>query len=507
MFTKHKEEKMMKKIGGAMMIAVMLAAMFLFTACAPKVETRSYFQRPVVEKPASGRQVWEEVTNFSCYYGRAGEENVNLNAMKQFDVSIMMPGSMSAEEIASLKEYTWVIGYLTIGEDDRYRVGDGLGPTGMASYYIYDEQGTAQKNPNWGSWYVDAGNACWQAMTLERARAIFDKGCDGLFLDTLDTVDLYGDTLDGMASLVRRLKEEFPDKKIVCNRGFSVLDKVWGFIDGVMFEGFTTTYNFKTLQYDVMTLQQRTGAIQTAVQLNTLRMKKYWPVFALDYYDSESALWNSVVQSCYDRAWEYDFAPYVATINLDKIFPAQVDTVPATVRGIYAVQAEEVDDPTPPDGVITQDNLVYTGNGGLTVKVDSTYVGYSFKRLNDGYVNPAGWTQDDWQKRGWASARSTKEHFIEFAFTQPKTASELIVYWCLDNDSYMSSTAVKVQAFVDGSWVDLASATEIERGTEKTVLTFTATTATQFRVLQPSLMGPATDKQIMWVSEVEMFNR
>ncbi|MBR4419383.1 MAG: endo alpha-1,4 polygalactosaminidase, partial [Clostridia bacterium] len=84
---------------------------------------------------------------------------------------------------------TWTICYITIGEDDSLNTADGLGEGGYASYYIY-ENGSPKMNTNWNSYFVDAGSPVWQEIIIERARNILAMGADGLFLDTVDSVDV-----------------------------------------------------------------------------------------------------------------------------------------------------------------------------------------------------------------------------------------------------------------------------------------------------------------------------
>ena len=151
--------------------------------------------------------------------------------MAKFDVAILESKNMTKEDIAKLETGgAYTIGYLSIGEDDGEgkgeektpRKGDGKGPGGSASYHIADEEGNPSQNPDWKSWYVDAGNKDWQdyIINVQAKEILVNKGCDGLFLDTIDTVDQFADTMDGMIDLIVKLHAAYPDAKLVANRGF-----------------------------------------------------------------------------------------------------------------------------------------------------------------------------------------------------------------------------------------------------------------------------------------------
>ena len=189
-----------------------------------------------------------------------------------------------------------VLGYVSIGEDDRaasltdaqaradarFR-GDGTGPrvdprgptpnggplagiltlgnmspggSGWASFYLDDNSvaasgkgdGVPDRNTNFGGYFVNAGDPKWfdlvDGMTLDGADGVAGLkevlttttgrglGCDGVFLDTLDTAapndwttPSDGDftqfewTAPGMSAFVARVHGSYPDSVVLQNRG------------------------------------------------------------------------------------------------------------------------------------------------------------------------------------------------------------------------------------------------------------------------------------------------
>jgi hypothetical protein len=273
--------------------------------------------------PRPGRLVpWDEVTTFVCYYGQF-EPDMGL-----FDVAILEPNNLTPDRMAWLRSRgTYSIAYISVGEDHFLREGDGLGPGGYASFYM-ERNGEPARNNNWNSYFVDAGNPLWQEIVLQRAREIIEMGCDGFFLDTIDTVDVFRSTREGMVSLIRLLHETFPDAKIVANRGFTLLPDFAPYITGLMFESFTQGYDFANREYKRYTGGDRQWIDNQAKMINGIREEHYFPVFALDYADPQDL---ESIQYCYDRAWEFDFIPSMSTIMLNRIYWHGV--TPQSVRG------------------------------------------------------------------------------------------------------------------------------------------------------------------------------
>lgn len=226
---------------------------------------------------------------YMIYYGELSD--AVIEDAKQYDIVIVHPklGNITREQVKEIqKNGTYVMGYLSVGEDlrtagmmpeqmlnDERFTGDGSGPrvdprdvnsnvldvsnplgntspqgSGYASYYLddNDHNGKPDFNPGFGCAYTNIGDSVWydvlNDMTLDGVdgvsgiREILSNyygrglGCDGLFLDTIDTCapNAYTDdqndfrtrfewTATGVAGFMERLKKEYPDKYIIQNRG------------------------------------------------------------------------------------------------------------------------------------------------------------------------------------------------------------------------------------------------------------------------------------------------
>lgn len=256
-------------------------------------------------------QGFDGVNSFVCCYGPY------QRAMKQFDLAAVDPGSVSDKQLSALQESgTQVIAYLTVGEcDGRLQAGDGQGPGGYASWYL-ERNGKPWRNADWGSYYVDPGNAAWRARIIAQAGAILARGFDGLILDTLDTAELQPGLDRGMVGLVQLLRAKYPKAKLLVNRGFSVIERIAPSIDGVMFENFSSEYNFKKKTYRGLTKAERRENDAIAGRLQSLQRDCNLLVVTVDYAKRSS---RTAVMKYAKTSRSWGFIPYVSTISLNRV--------------------------------------------------------------------------------------------------------------------------------------------------------------------------------------------
>jgi hypothetical protein len=513
-----------------MLLITVLTLLFCFGCDKNKTEApasgNSIFSRPVVEKPEGGRKEWNDVSSFVCYYG-----DFDIEFQSQFDVVIMHTATLRQYDKETAKAIVkqlqdagcYIISYITIGEDDSLNVGDGLGEGGYASYYIY-ENGVPKPNNNWGSWFVDAGNPVWQAKVIEESGEILSYGVDGLFLDTLDTVDIDNSTLPGMADLVKNLKTTYPEAKLVANRGFTVLPYISQYIDGMMFESFNTTIDFTTNMVADLTEESREWNEDIACNtINAIRRYDYFPIFALDYVNEYE--YDYMTIDYYNRSWQYDFIPFCTyDFHLGTVcYPKDAEgnlLKPTSKRGELALSKLASSELEGFNGDNSANNLAYVNNGAK-VTVDSTFNGYNIKALNDGwYVTEDNHVQKNWAKEAWASTDNKYiDHWIEFEFAEAKEVSQVVVHWANDNGTFYSPRKAVIQIFANGQWQDVCTLTNDPsepdgdyKAFEYTwTFTFNTVTTNKIRVLQPKGCG-AHDKfndavrpGVMWVSEIEIY--
>ena len=442
---------------------------------------------------------WDNVESFTCYYGDNKEE---LQKTSRFDVAILESRKLAVTDIKRIKESgVYILGYVSIGETAELEKGDGKGPDGSASYY-FDSNGDGKpdRNPHWGSYYVDVGSEVWQDRVLQELvhEVIVAKGCHGVFLDTVDTVDVRPESRNSMIELIWKIRDEYPEIKIVINRGFSIVPDIAPVIDGLMYESFTAAFNYETSLYTLNEPDLNIATSNLAVSLNQIRKEYFFPVFTLDYALPDQ---KDLLQRTYDRAWAFDFIPYVSVRNLDQIFIHEVK--PQTRKGELALSGETI-----PGGEAVQSagvdpaNIALAANGA-EVKVDSMFPVYDCTAVNDGLRNDENL---HWSQIAWASGEFPGPHWIEIRFPEEKEVSRVVIVWALDNGLFYNSQEVTVQYLAGDDWIDIVKVTESDDSVEVSETEFEEVKTMGIKIYQEEGKGNPRRENLMWVSEVEIYS-
>jgi polysaccharide biosynthesis protein PelA len=245
------------------------------------------------------------IQSYACYYG-AGQ----LDQLQRFSLVILQPENYGPSEIAGLRAHgTLNLGYLSLGESAVLVEG--------ASWYLRDSAGCLIKNPDWNTYYIDVRDPAWlQHLLKTRIPAILEYGCfDGLFLDTLDSQDLFPEIRSGSIALVRAIHTAFPDAILVANRGFTILEHIAADLDGVVFECFSLYH--RAGRYSTWNSPEREYNDRLAGWLQILGCTYPLAVFTLDYALPGD---KASIEYAVGRAHAYGFLPYLTTANLDQLY-------------------------------------------------------------------------------------------------------------------------------------------------------------------------------------------
>ena len=237
---------------------------------------------------------------YVVFYGRG-----QLERLADYDLAIIHADTLSKTDLARLKASgVVVIAYLSLGEVAPDQLGEA----------VFDPAWILEANERWGSYRVDASQESWQARVLYLAGQYLERGFDGLFLDTVDTIDIFPQTTEGMIRLIARLDESYPEALLIQNRGFGILDDVLSHIDALMVESLSSTYDFATGSYVYV------DNSELALELYQFKQKTGLPILSLDYSNSP-AMAKTVSQI----ARTYGFVPAVSEISLMSIPKYRLD--------------------------------------------------------------------------------------------------------------------------------------------------------------------------------------
>ena len=193
------------------------------------------------------------------------------------------------------------------------------------------------RNDIWKSEVVDLGASEWREFVLQDlAPGIIDKGFDGIFLDTMDAVEMLmgrfpdraPEFREGLIRLVKDLRLAFPDKRIVVNRGFAVMDELLSEIDGVMVESVFGSFDHKSGAFLSVDAAQTTAILNLVTPIQTAGKD----VYVLDYANPmEPALGQEISR----KASDLGFHTFVSTPALGGISVAPLRKMPRKVLVLY----------------------------------------------------------------------------------------------------------------------------------------------------------------------------
>jgi len=317
-----------------------------------------------VTPPAASTGNWDNIRNYLVNYAGDAVIDSELAMYADYDAIVLEPASdvVSVQTLRNIRELnaeTFLIGYISIGET-REIIRDANGQP--LDIYFTDANGDPLENLNWHSYYIDANKQLWRDMVIdELLPAIYAKGYDGVFLDTVDTsifVDAsrnidFSASSAGMATLINDMKTAFPDKKIIMNRGFHLLNgtgdslDVSGSIDGLMFESFTTTWASSEVDSNGMNVEwyhayppdsnEYIWSDGIANKINKIRFQynsdgtvlrdqdgkpvksaKWFHGMTHDYAKDTTTEQIAIMQTSVDRAWANGFVPSMGTRFLNE---------------------------------------------------------------------------------------------------------------------------------------------------------------------------------------------
>jgi hypothetical protein len=170
------------------------------------------------------------------------------------------------------------------------------------------------RNPEWKSDLADVRSAAWRQFVVgELAAPAAEKGFDGFFLDTAESIELLAardsSTMpafrEGLLRLIRDLRERFPGKTIVLNRGFRLQPDVFPLIDGLLVESLFQTFNFSRKTYQAVSESDTAWLLERLKPAQAAGVK----VFVADFISpSDLPLADTTVE----RIRKLGFCPLIA---------------------------------------------------------------------------------------------------------------------------------------------------------------------------------------------------
>lgn len=171
------------------------------------------------------------------YYG----SDVPVTELSLYDRVVIDARTASAGQRDALNQSTELFCYLSVGETERSET---VNPSLVVG-----------SNPGWDSNVMDVTSNHWRNALVKRAEALAKLGCEGLFLDTLDSYQLgfakqdWPKAEQGMVAILKALKKAHPELALFMNRGFEIFPEVAGLVSHMAVESLYSGWNADAQKY------------------------------------------------------------------------------------------------------------------------------------------------------------------------------------------------------------------------------------------------------------------
>jgi polysaccharide biosynthesis protein PelA len=196
------------------------------------------------------------------YYGKG-----NMAALTRYTRAVLQPGNYTSLELNWLRRHgVETLAYLDMS-------GKGKGKP-------WQPKETKETANSWGKQFVRSG-ATWTQPVLEQVKTVFELGFAGVFLDTLESEEMTPLKRLEQLELIADVRSLASKNTLLANRGFQLMPELLDFVNGVVFEAFSTRWHPKG-GYAVSPKHELAWSATIALELK----RKQKPVYALDYADS-----------------------------------------------------------------------------------------------------------------------------------------------------------------------------------------------------------------------------
>ena len=265
----------------------------------------------------------DSLKSIAFYYG----PNPPVNALAQFDRLVLEPENIKPTELTQLKRSGAVAySYLSVGEVGEHR----------NWYDRIPQDAVTGTNGDWNSKLMNLSDPAWQRFLLQRAAELQRRGYEGLFLDTMDSYQLFVKSdaerktqEAALANLVYRIKRKYPELSIITNRGFEVIDRIGQYIDGVAAESLYAGWNNGLQTYTEVPETDRQWLQQ---KFETIRQKFSIDTIAIEYLPADK---RSEARNIAAKIADDGSIPWIANPALNYVGVSNLEVIPREVLMVF----------------------------------------------------------------------------------------------------------------------------------------------------------------------------
>jgi hypothetical protein len=303
---------------------------------------------------------------------------------------------------------------------------------------------------------------------------------------------MFPETFDGMVQLIRDFRAALPDAPIVMNQSWELLLRVAPDIDGLMLEGFSSSYDFTNQRYRRNPPSwDDAGLANVKKYIVPTRARHPFQVVVLDYWENEWAQpqQKAIIQAGADRAATFGFLHCVGPMQLDDIYHTGVTGKP---------DQRWWDRQTTPESLAcTLDEPRNGFPAGTKALPSSLFPGYGVAAVVDGIEDRA---KLHWSVAAWASAEAGETEFLEFRLPQPRRGGTLRIDWQPNHASRVF--AVETRSSKSSPWLVVQKFDDNRDEVREIVLPDES--YEHIRIRQAPGGGSKLRPNLMWVAQVRL---
>lgn len=261
--------------------------------------------------------------SLAIYYGA----NPPAAELSQFDRLVLEPDNIDATEFSELTEHGAVAyAYLSVGE---------VGPTRAYAAQIKEEW-VLGKNDVWNSKVLDLSNVAVVEFLMRRIDALVNAGYAGLFLDTMDSYQIYAKTPEqkiqqeaAIGAFVQQVTQRHAGIKLISNRGFEVLGQTGPFLEAIAAESLFSSWDNTAQRYVDVPESDRQWLLG---KLNSAKAQFGLDVIAIEYMPPER---REEARQVASSVVDLGFIPWVSTPALDYVGVGSMEVMPRKVMLLF----------------------------------------------------------------------------------------------------------------------------------------------------------------------------
>lgn len=251
-----------------------------------------------------------------------------LAELRAFDVVVVDPNHANISPQHYNSPYSQLFAYASVGEAH----------PSSAYFKQIPQAWLKSQNHAWQSTIIDQSAPDWPQFFANTVIApLWEQGYRGFFLDTLDSYQLIAKTPEqkaqqeaGLKSVIRAIKQRWPEAKLIFNRGFEILPEVHDLAWMVAAESLYQGWNANTQRYQAVSAADNTWLSQ---KLQNIHQQYQLPILVIDYVPSQQ---RDLAKQTASNIQKLGFSAWVSNPSLDALgISSEVEVLPRKVLVIY----------------------------------------------------------------------------------------------------------------------------------------------------------------------------